>query len=133
MAIRQYDLTWNYATVSIAIDDAVMTKQHLTEINSFWSDADVRLDHADGSVELAVVKRLAGVCFYILMDHGLNTQGLIWKFDWDYGRGVEGWPKMDGSSGILICDSEVPLIDDDDIEISTKSLDVMPNAPKAGE
>ena len=97
------DYDWK-VDIIIEIDDEIMTTEMLTEINTFWSNDDVRLRDADGIVLNAVLKLLTGVILVSQVESGLNLRGIISMFDWDEGNGIEGFPKMDGSHGIkIIC------------------------------
>lgn len=134
MAIQLYVLTWEGAELHVAIDHEVMTEDRLHEINDFWIDGEDRLDEEDGNVLDAVLKRLAQLCFVEQMYHDWNAYGLVKKFDWDDPNCyLEGWPKMDGSAGILIVEADGPEILSSDISVSSGLLESMPPAPKPAE
>lgn len=107
---KVYVIDWNGDfEVKVEVDHAIMTDKILHEINNFWSEAESRLDDNDGDICVSVLKMLASVCMSEILQNQYTVEGIINQFDWDatFGqRGIEGWPKMDGSAGIKIVDVE---------------------------
>ena len=127
--IKQYTISeWCDNKAVFAVDHSIMTEEKFHEINSFWSGDDDRLEEEDGNVVYAVLKLLAKYCFALQVSRGLNQYGLVNHFDYEKSGGVEGWPKMDGSAGILILRVGTPEFEIDD-EVKVVSLDKMPPAP----
>lgn len=94
------------ALVSLQVDLGVLTPALATEINTFWSGADDRLDAEDGDVVRAVV-RLFGVCViqYFMRQGGIGASASeevsrIWTQEVIEAQ-CEGWPDVD-RLGILI-------------------------------
>ncbi|WP_345891371.1 DUF2528 family protein [Dickeya oryzae] len=114
MDIRKYCVEWDgQLTLMVEIDHDIVTAELLMQINFFWSNARDRLEDAGGNVLVAVLKMLGQRCWQMVIAHGYNTQGLIREF----GNGVEGWPKMDGSNGFRILDCEEIEFDESDITV----------------
>lgn len=130
--IKQYTAEYNNFQCVIAIDHEKCTDELLHSINDFWSDSEWRLSDADGNIAKAVTTLLAKTCFQLQYEkYGLNNWGIMKEFDWDDRGGVEGWPKMDGSKGILLVSCENPEIEIDFLEV--KTLTEMPKPPKKPE
>lgn len=127
---KKYTIEWNDFTAVFAVDHSVMTDEKLHEINNFWGDEDLRLDDENGDITMAVLKMLAGVCFNLQVSYDLNTWGVMSRFDWDDDAGVEGWPKMDGTYGIMILSVDKVEFDANDMDAKTETLEQMPPAPK---
>jgi hypothetical protein len=118
--------------VTFAIDHSKITNEQWHQINSFWGDADYRLDEAKGNVVKAVLVMLAQQCMQIQVSNNFNSRGVMCAFNWDDGEGVEGWPKMDGSKGILIQHCQPFEFEvDPDVDVSCKPIDKMPDLPQA--
>ena len=131
--IKQYTISeWNDNKAVFAVDHSIMTEKEFHEINSFWGDDDYRLQEEDGNVVYAVLKMLAKFCFRHQTYDSLNQLGLVALFDYERGNGVEGWPKMDGSEGILIVSVDIPEFDIDE-EVKVVALDKMPPAPVSSD
>lgn len=108
------------AEMIVEIDHSIMTEEQLHELNNFWSSSKDRLYREDGNVLYAVLKNLLQVVLSVQYEGGLNLQGVINAFDWDYkygNGGQEGYPKLDGSSGIKLISIEGIEIDTYDIDI----------------
>lgn len=94
---KRYVLTYDDTNhqVEVAVSDAPETVAMLQEINSFWSGDKERLAAANGDVLTAVLRMLCTrVLASTLTEHS--------AFD-VFARGeVEGWPPLDGSSGIKL-------------------------------
>lgn len=108
--------TWNSDfEVVIEIDHDVCTEANLRELNNFWGGAEDRVNDEDGDVTKAVLKLL---CAEILR-RSVSAFDAVQSFNWNAGKGVEGWPSMDGSFGIKI-------ISYDELEISTSDIEIEP-------
>ncbi len=95
-------------------------------LNDFWGGAGGRLFMADGDIVNAVLGYLAQVCFGVQVSDGLNTYGVMTFFD-----DAEGWPKMDGSFGILIKSMDLFEFNfQPSVDISKKKISEMPAKPK---
>lgn len=108
------------AGMVVEIDEEILTEEELHKLNDFWCGAKDNLYREDGNVLNAVLKNLLQVVLSVQYEGGLNLQGVINAFDWDakYGNGgQEGYPKLDGSSGIKLVDVTGLEIDVYDIEI----------------
>lgn len=128
---KQYKVEWkDDFSATFAVDHSLMTDEKLHEINSFWSNDDYRLDEAGGNITKAVLTLLTGVVLSMQVEKGLNDFGIMKEFDWDDGKGVEGWPKLDGSEGILLVRIAPIEFISDDFWIKESPLESMPNAPK---
>ncbi|UUE75516.1 DUF2528 family protein [Pectobacterium aroidearum] len=79
--VKRYGVNWfGELDLVVEVDHDVVTNDTLTEINTFWSDADERLDDADGNVLVAVLKMLGQQCWELMIAHNFNTYGLIQEF-----------------------------------------------------
>lgn len=97
----------SYAEITVEIDHSIMTEEELHKLNDFWSCAADRLMDEDGNILNVVLKLLAGMVLQVQFEGALNLQGVILAFDYDYkygNGGIEGYPKLDGSSGIRLLD-----------------------------
>lgn len=117
MKKRYYISHVNDGAIEVEIDHDIMTEEKLHEINNFWTSADFRLACCKGNVLHAVLKNLAADVITENVSYTLNLTGVIRRFDYQDGQGVEGWPKMDGSDGITITNIETPSFDDDDMTV----------------
>lgn len=115
--IKRYKIEWDdIAEVIVDVDHDIMTEKELREINEFWMSAKWREQHHGGPLN-AVLSMLAAVVIRLQFENDYSIEHLITQFDWEAGRGVEGWPPMDGSHGIEI-------IDTTDIELDSHNMDV---------
>lgn len=108
MNCKKYEITYELChSIVVEIDHDIMTDEILHQINSFWGDEQYRLNMADGDIVQAVLKMLGEFILRLTVEYNYSTQGIIDLFNWDsrYG-GQEGWPKMDGSTGIRIVSVE---------------------------
>lgn len=98
--IKQYKLSAPFADfeVVVEIDHDKVTDELLTEINTFWSGDEERLDKADGNVLHAVLGMLYRRVWWALAEMGgyAHIETMVDHFK----RHMEGWPLMDGSAGI---------------------------------
>jgi hypothetical protein len=115
MAVETYEL--NYADnvwMQVAIDRDICTDEKLLEINSFWSGAEQRLSRSAGSPLKAVLKMLGTA----VARETIQSFDAKDAFDWSKGRGVEGWPALDGSHGITLLDFNEYTFDEDEVHVS---------------
>jgi hypothetical protein len=95
------------AGMTVEVDHSLITDKELHELNNFWSNAKDRLNDEGGNILNTVLKLLLERVLSVQFEQDLNTQGVINAFDWDYqygNGGQEGYPKLDGSSGIKLLD-----------------------------
>lgn len=115
--IKKYRIDWDWkAELDVEVDHTIATEETFKEINEFWSGAAHRASRHGGHFQ-AALKMLAERCFMLQLESGWNVKGVVSEFDWDEGGGQEGWPKMDGSSGIKILAITVDVFDHADMEI----------------
>ncbi|WP_046007024.1 DUF2528 family protein [Pseudoalteromonas rubra] len=120
--------------VTFAIDHSKINEAQWHQLNNFWIDAEDRLDEADGNVMTAVLVHLAKHCMCLQVTHDYNSYGVMSAFDCEKGEGQEGWPKMDGSQGILIQHCEpFEFVVDPDCDVTSKAIDAMPKLPRPSE
>lgn len=104
---KKYEINYNSgdAVLVVEVDHDLMTEDDLLLINNFWGGSERRLEKADDDVLHAVLTMLADVVWTRQMDYAQTVEGVIEDFNWEGKcgtRGIEGWPKMDGSAGIHI-------------------------------
>lgn len=110
------------ASITVEIDPEIMGTKELQEINNFWTGANERLLDS-GSIIDAVLSMLVCEALKIQSSHNCNLFGVVSAFDWSKGKGVEGWPKMDGSDGIKIIDIDPFYFWDHSISIESVELE----------
>ncbi|WP_312156293.1 DUF2528 family protein [Lelliottia nimipressuralis] len=116
--VKRYKIEWNdIAEAVFDIDHDIMTDEELHEINNFFSNSKWRIK-SKGSLVNAVLCMLGALVIHEQFEHDYFIEDLIKQFDWDAGKGMEGWPPMDGSHGITI-------VDVTDIEYSWYEMDAM--------
>jgi len=114
--------TWfDDAQVHLQVDLDVLTPALATEINTFWSGAEGRLNDENGDVVRAVV-RLFGVCAiqYFMENGGVGAQASeevsrYWTGAVIKAQG-EGWPGLD-QLGILITSAHVGVVEFEDVQL----------------
>ncbi|WP_028294057.1 DUF2528 family protein [Oceanobacter kriegii] len=110
---KRYTVQYDFAAeITVEIDHDVMTDETLHEINDFWMDNDEMLESADGNIIHAVLKRLCIVCLSLDIEYGYNTGGIIELIE-----KLEGWPAVDGSTGIKLLSVDGLCISADDITV----------------
>lgn len=115
--IKRYKIDYDWkAELVVEVDHSIATEETFKEINEFWSNAKSRASESGGHFN-AVLKMLAERCFRLQLESDWNIKGIINELDWDDGKGQEGWPKMNGSSGIKLISISVDLFDHSDMEI----------------
>lgn len=116
--IKRYKIEWSdIAEVVVDVDHDIMTEEELRGINEFWMSAKWREEH-HGGVLNAVLSMLAATVIRIQFENDYYIKDLVKQFDWEAGRGVEGWPPVDGSHGIKIIDVTDIQFDSDDMNVS---------------
>lgn len=113
-----------YGSIDVEIDfdhtfevkgEKVTKIEQITQMQSFWTGSESRLDENDDDVVLAFLKQLCQKCMYLAIEHNVNYKGLISLFN----EGQEGYCALDGSAGIELHNSELPDFDEqDDYEVS---------------
>jgi hypothetical protein len=77
------------------VDDEKFTEALASEINSFWSGHDDRLDDCEGDVVKAVIKLYAAECFALAAFNNFKDERWVMdQFDWGKDKGVEGFPSF---------------------------------------
>lgn len=126
-SVKEFTVDYNWFEVGLAVDLNVFTKEKAEEINNFWSDGQEWLDGSKGDVVQAALKRIARVCFFLVLEHDYNRWGVQQAFDYDDSDGgIEGYPKMDGSAGIVILFVERITMDASDMSIKFKDIEQLP-------
>ncbi len=117
--IKKYQIDYDYkGDVVIEIDHAIFTTEKVEEINNFWGGAKDRI-RDDGTALFAVLKMLAGELLRIELSGAYPiAYGIAGAFDWDKNRGIEGWPKMDGSAGIKIISVDEIYYESNDMKVT---------------
>ncbi|BAP41317.1 single-stranded DNA-binding protein [Pseudomonas sp. StFLB209] len=103
-AIRRYQVLESFKDyeVTLEVDHSILTQERATQINSFWTSDDDRLDEENGDVVRTVI-RLAGLTLIKLMlelgDVDFSdkevARGNIWSTEL---RRLEGWGgELEGS------------------------------------
>jgi hypothetical protein len=116
---------WNDHEVVLAIDTDKVTDKTWEELSSFWGGHKERV--RSGSCKEEMLKQLAELCLWLQVSNDYNSFGVMNAFtDGNY---TEGWPKMDGSFGILIVHVDSVEFNCTVSSVVTE-LDKMPEAPK---
>lgn len=113
--------------VRFAINHSKVTDKDWHEMNDFWGGAKYRLNDAGDDIVKAVLCMLASHCLQLQVSNDLNTYGVMNAFDWDDREGQEGWPKMDGSHGILI--TSVDTVEFESYLFNRENITKMPEPP----
>lgn len=110
---KRYSLTYDgeYEMI-VEIDDAILTAEVVTEWNEFWGGAKQRADCLTGPLP-----SLLKMAYMVALRDSITT--------FDALRGLregaeEGFPKMDGSTGIAIISFE--QFDFDEYEVDCREL-----------
>jgi len=111
--IKKYKVTYDFFDLEVEIDHEVMTDEKLHEINNFWDDADYRKSKNNSDITATVLKLLAAEVFRQSVTSWLPID----EFDWNKGKGIEGWPSMDGSDGIKITHVDQVYFDHDEMTV----------------
>ncbi|MBR7777400.1 DUF2528 family protein [Undibacterium rugosum] len=112
--IKKYKVTYDLFDLYVEIDHEVMTDEKLHEINNFWGNATYRFKSQNkGDITATVLKLLASEVFR----QSVTSWNPIDQFEWGKGKGIEGWPSMDGSDGIKITHVDELFFDADEMTI----------------
>jgi hypothetical protein len=122
MAIKRYKITEDRydLEVILQVDHELLTPERATEINSFWTGSDERLDAANDDVVRAVILEAASrFMLGILEDTWGSVSGLQADFD-----KAEGWGGS-AYNGITLLDFEgtpqIELYDMEMVELEVES------------
>lgn len=120
-AWTRYTITFDDTCSDVVVDVRAPESGEMialcTMINDFWGGADDRLAEADEDVVIAVLNML---CRRALVEEISSGLGAVYEFA---ERGVEGWPLLDGSSGIRLV--SVERIDfDNEVSIRKELIEV---------
>ncbi len=113
MNVKKYKLIYDFREIEIEVDHNKISEKDLHQINDFWSGSTERLNANENNVLYAVLKMLAIQIIQVQIEYNYNEFGVIGVFD----KGIEGWPKMDGTNGFKIVSVDEFLPDDYDISI----------------
>lgn len=113
MAVKRYRLenpllSWE-ATVEIDHEKADADIKSSVE---FWGNWERNLRDHDGDYTLAFLHSLAFKLVCMGFSRGVNLRGMIAEM-----KEGEGWPDLDGSTGILLANFQEPLIDENDFNV----------------
>ncbi|OHD21157.1 MAG: hypothetical protein A2Y38_10110 [Spirochaetes bacterium GWB1_59_5] len=118
---KTYEVEHEWAgSMKVEIDTDVMTEAELDEINNFWGNADYRLAMQEDNVLHAVLVMLLFEATCVQLEGNLNLHGVVEAFNYDANcgrRGIEGWPKMDGTQGIQIVHFEGMVFEESDVTV----------------
>lgn len=90
-------------SVTFEVDHDKLDLDELKDMHTFWMGHEDTLREFDGNMLYAFLSGAAATAINIQFDRGYHLKGLIEEFDYDErGCGVEGYCKMDGSTGIRI-------------------------------
>lgn len=118
--LEKYKLDYDSkGSVVIEINSDIVNEKIMTSINQFFLDHEDRVDE-NGSSFNGVLKMLGALVLSLSVEYDYNTSGIVSLFDYDK-SGIEGWPKMDGSSGFKIISVENNLFDASDFTVSRVS------------
>jgi hypothetical protein len=101
----------------VEIDHDACKDALLHEINNFWSDSEHRLTRADGNIVNAVLTLMAQMAFRLNVSDWRNTVSLLK----DPQTCPEGWPVLDGSSGITLVSIDDFEFEADEFTIEEKT------------
>lgn len=84
------------------VDDEKFTEELASEINSFWSGHEGRLEDCDGDAVKAALKLYAAECFSkAAFNNLIGPRWVMDQFDWSKDKGVEGFPSFQ-EAGIVL-------------------------------
>lgn len=107
---------WSFDMV-VEIDHEVCKDELLHEINNFWSDAEFRLTRSDGNIVRVVLTLLAQMAFRLNISDWRDTVSLLKSSE----TCPEGWPVLDGSSGITLVSIDDFEFDADEFTIKEQA------------
>lgn len=102
MQYRHYILEHDQHEVHISVEDSKLAKNTIKDIHSYFVDSKVAKHSSEQ--EILVVEYIAEAALHAQIEQNLNPYGVMKAFDWNdqFSRGIEGFPAMDGSSGIYL-------------------------------
>lgn len=121
MIIKHKLETFEGKEVHIVQDTEVFTEAMWEDLSAFWCGHKERNDGTN-NYKRGCLRMIADLCLAIQVSENFNTYGVMKAFD-----DLEGYPKMDGSVGLLIT-----YVEDVDFEtdlLDSIKLDKMPNKP----
>lgn len=108
---KRYKLTYaEMFDVVVDIDDEKCTDELLHQINNFWSNAKYRLLAAQGDIRKAVLQMLCVTVMQLSITEWNALNHMVEGKE-------EGWPALDGSSGITLVSVDDYEFTDDEVEI----------------
>lgn len=105
-----FDFVWHYGDRKMTMKDSIV------EMVDFWSGREIRLECNNNSYLNAFLKQLCQEVLVVSFEGNWNKAGVIDQFD-----NKEGWMAIDGSYGILLLDSSMMILDNQD-DYSIKEL-----------
>lgn len=105
-----FDFVWHYGDRKMTMKDSIV------EMVDFWSGRENRLECNDNNYLNAFLKQLCQEVLVVSFEGNWNKAGVIDQFD-----NKEGWMAIDGSYGILLLDSSMMNLDNQD-DYSIKEL-----------
>jgi hypothetical protein len=105
-----FDFVWHYGDRKMTMKDSII------EMVGFWSGSENRLEGNDNNYLNAFLKQLCQEVLVVSLYGNWNKKGVI-----DIFKNKEGWMGIDGSYGILLLDSSMMNLDNQD-DYSIKEL-----------
>lgn len=104
-AIRRYQVLESFKDyeVTLEVDHSILTQERATQINSFWTSDDDRLDEENGDVVRTVIRMAGQTLINLMLEWGdvdfsdaEGERGDIWSKEL---RELEGWGgELEGSA-----------------------------------
>lgn len=126
--IKKYTIDWNGFKAVFALDHSLITNERLSEIATLLEEEKNKPSGEVEDLTITVLKQLADICF--LYRGNFNLFDLIKEFDWEDDGGFDGWPKIDGSEGILLISVDRIKVSPADMTVETEIIDKLPDPPK---
>ncbi|MFV5696668.1 DUF2528 family protein [Flavobacterium sp. LB3P122] len=98
-----FDFVWYYGDRKMTMKDTIV------EMVGFWSEYETRLEANDNSYLNAFLKQLCQEVLVVSLYGNWNKDGVIDQF-----KNKEGWMGIDGSYGILLLDSSMMTLEEQD-------------------
>lgn len=90
LKLDQWDIQ---SELTFLVDESKFTEEKAKEVNDFWSNEGERLS-ACGTNVRAALKLYAVECFRLAGPNGFFAECIERQFDWDQGKGIEGFPSF---------------------------------------
>lgn len=115
--IKRYCVSCEESGIEVVldVDHDVLTRDLAEEINRFWTNAELRLDRADGDVVKAVIRLAAQAFFFVLIEDLPGCVRAAMRAFHD----LEGWPKESGIT--LVSFDGLPEFDSIDLSVTEVS------------